>query len=70
MDSIKDAITSDQAATMLGVTTARIRQLVAEGKIEGVKRAEAWFFTKDAIEAAMNRPKSKGGRPKKAQAQA
>lgn len=65
MDSIKDAITTDQAAEMLGVTTARIRQLVAAGKLEGVKRAEAWFFTKEAIEAARNRPKSKGGRPPK-----
>lgn len=65
MDSIKDAITTDQAAEMLGVTTARIRQLVAAGKLEGVKRAEAWFFTKEAIEAARNRPKGKGGRPPK-----
>ena len=65
MDSIRGALTAEQAADMLGVTAARIRQLAQRGILPGVKRADAWFFTHEAVQQAISRQKSKGGRPPK-----
>jgi len=65
MQDIKAVLTSEQASQILNVTPARVRQLVYEGKLEGIQRAGTWFFAPEAIEAARNRPKSKGGRGKK-----
>ncbi|CAN5441273.1 hypothetical protein BH10CHL1_BH10CHL1_17920 [soil metagenome] len=65
MTALETALTAEQAAEILGLTSARVRQFVRAGKLHGVKLAETWFFTPQAIEEFKKVPRAKAGRPKK-----
>ena len=52
--------TTNEAAEQLGVTPARVRQMVARDEIESVKMGRDRFITAEAIEAARQR-KTKPG---------
>lgn len=61
-------ISTSEAAKRLGVSGARIRQLVASGVLESQKLTDHWVFvTEKSVEAyATNRPKA--ARPRKKEA--
>lgn len=53
-------LTVEEARALLGVSRVRICQLARAGKLEGVKRAGAWFFTPEVVRQAIERRASKG----------
>ncbi len=58
--------TTQQAASMLGVSSSRIRQLIMLGEAKPLRKfGITWMFDRAEIERLHNRPKSKGGRGKK-----
>ena len=57
-------LTTEELAQRLGVSGSRIRQLVMQGRVSGIRRAGAWFFKQDA---AQDYQKKKVGRPPKKQ---
>ncbi|MET7781507.1 helix-turn-helix domain-containing protein [Streptomyces mirabilis] len=55
-----EELTTEQAATILGVTEARIRQLAAAGAVEGRKAARnTWLISSESVRAYRDR---RGGR--------
>lgn len=42
---MRQATTAKEYATAAGVTTARIRQLLISGQLDGYKRAGSWFIS-------------------------
>lgn len=55
-----------EVAEALSVSNTYIRKLVKEGKAHPTQRiGKNWVFTLEELERLRNRPKSKGGRPKK-----
>ena len=50
-DSNSDEITTEEAGRMLNVTTRRVRQLAAEGRLAGRRRAGRWCFDRGAAAA-------------------
>ena len=44
-----DWLTTAHAAHLLGVTDGRIRQRIAAGDLEAIKRGKTWYVRKDAI---------------------
>ncbi|MEI7814497.1 MAG: helix-turn-helix domain-containing protein [Coriobacteriia bacterium] len=58
-----DYLTTEQAASELGVTTARIRQLILGGELQAEKAGRDWLILRDALEPLRDRRKP--GRPKK-----
>lgn len=65
----KQLYTTNEAAELLEVTPARVRQMVARGEIESEKMGRDRFVTAEAIEAARHR-KTKPGPTPKAEAEA
>lgn len=62
----KRLYTTQEVAEALGLSDAYIRQLIAAGKAQPSQQlGGTWLFTLEEIERLRNRPKSKGGRPKK-----
>lgn len=59
-----DMLTSKELAQELGVSQTRIRQMVADGTIVGVKRAKTWFFDRAQIDAAKQRNLKAGAKIK------
>lgn len=58
--------TTQEVAKELSVSDAYIRQLIVKGKAQPEKQiGGTWLFTVEEIERLRNRPRSKGGRPKK-----
>ncbi len=58
--------TTQEVAKELSVSDAHIRRMVGQGKAQPKQQiGGTWLFTADEIERIRNRPKSKGGRPKK-----
>ncbi len=60
-----DYMTTTEAAAELGVTRARIRQFIAEGRLPGARKAgRDWLIPRDALEPVRERkpgrPRSKG----------
>jgi excisionase family DNA binding protein len=56
--------TTSEAAGLLDVTPARVRQMVARGEIESVKMGRDRFVTAEAIEEARRRKTKPGPTPK------
>lgn len=46
--------TTDEAATILGVSTTRVRQLVAAGRLPAVRHGRRWVFRRDQLEVVAN----------------
>lgn len=42
-------MTTIEAAARLGVSTARIRRLILDGRIKAVKRGREWWVTEGAV---------------------
>lgn len=61
----KQLFTTQEVAQELGVSDAYIRVLIARGQAHPKAFGKAHMFTKEELERLRNRPKSKGGRPKK-----
>lgn len=53
------------AAQALGVSGARVRQMVIEGKLDAIKPGGVLLVSVADIEVQMVAPKNKGGRPRK-----
>lgn len=60
MSTTKTLYTTNEAAAILDVTPARVRQMVARGEIESEKMGRDRFITAKAIEGAKQR-KTKPG---------
>ncbi len=56
----RNLYTTNEAANLLGVTPARVRQMVARGEVESEKLGRDRFITAEAIEAARQRKTSPG----------
>jgi predicted site-specific integrase-resolvase len=66
MSEEKKMFTTPQVAQMIGLSESRLRNMIREGKAAPTTQiGGTWLFTLDEIERLRNRPKSKGGRPKK-----
>lgn len=61
----KQLFTTQEAANELGVTDGYIRKLIMQGKAQPLQFGKAHMFTREEIDRLRNRPKNKGGRPKK-----
>jgi excisionase family DNA binding protein len=58
--------TTQEVAKELSVSDAHIRRMIGQGKAQPKQQiGGTWLFTLEEIERLRNRPKSKGGRPKK-----
>lgn len=64
LDSLK-TVSANEAAKLLGVSKARVSQLVSEGLLEAYTVGRSVFVTQASIEARLA-DKPKAGRPKKA----
>jgi excisionase family DNA binding protein len=62
---MEQTFTTTEAAEMLGVTTARIRQMVLAGDIAGEKRGRDLLIPKSQIEKAKARKTKPGPTPAK-----
>ena len=60
---MEETFTTTEAAEMLGVTTARIRQMVLSGVIQGEKRGRDLLIPKSQIERAKARKTKPGPTP-------
>jgi len=60
-----DPITTSEAAKVLGVSPARVRQLVLEGRLTGKKVGRDLLFDPNEVESFSHLPRKITGRPKK-----
>lgn len=59
----EDLITTAQAAEILGVSAARVRQLIGEGRLEAVKLGRDLFVKKEDVIHFAAEPRVRTGRP-------
>lgn len=64
MSTAPNLYTTNEAAALLDVTPARVRQMVARGEIESVKMGRDRFVSAEAIEEAKRRKTKPGPEPK------
>lgn len=63
-------MTVAEAARRLGVSRQRVFQLLTERRLRGMKLEPAtWLVEAASVEERVTRPKSRGGRPRKADAE-
>ena len=58
------AVTASEAAELLGVSRARVSQMLKTGQLKGFRRGRDSFITRYSVDARL-REKPKAGRPKK-----
>ena len=58
-------LTTDAAATYLGVTAARVRQLILEDKLPSEKNGRDHLIMETSLKAYVRSGRRKPGRPKK-----
>ena len=57
---------TQEAAAALDISGAMVRHLVATGQAKPLRKiGSGWLFTSEEIERLRDRPKQRGGRPKK-----
>ena len=61
---MKETYTTEEAAAELGVSSARVRQLILDGLLKTGRFGRAHVITRDALEAARNRQTTPGPAPK------
>ena len=59
------AVTASEAAELLGVSRARVSQMLKAGLLMGFRKGRDSFITRYSVDARL-REKPKAGRPKKA----
>ena len=65
MSQERELLTTQQAASELGITDRRLRQLVEEGKAQPATQiGGTWMFSRDEIERLRSRPRKPGRKPK------
>lgn len=57
-------LTVTEAAVQLGVSTRRVRELIAKKKLKATKKSNGWAITENAL-AKVQRMERKPGRPRK-----
>ena len=62
---MEETYTTTEAAEILGVSAARIRQMVLAGEIEGEKRGRDLLIAKSQVEKAKARKTKPGPKPAK-----
>lgn len=51
-DNLSAWLTAEEAARILGLTSRRVRQLIAEGKLEAERKGERmWLIKRESVEA-------------------
>jgi excisionase family DNA binding protein len=61
---MKDTYTTEEAAAELGVTSARVRQLILDGLLKTERFGRAHVITREALAAARQRQTTPGPAPK------
>jgi excisionase family DNA binding protein len=61
---MKEAYTTEEAAGALGVSSARVRQLILEGVLTTERFGRAHVITREALEAARQRQTTPGPPPR------
>lgn len=62
------AVTASEAAELLGVSRARVSQMLKAGLLKGFRKGRDSFITRYSVDARL-REKPKAGRPKKAKSE-
>lgn len=61
---MKETYTTEEAAAALGVSSARVRQLILEGVLKTERFGRAHVITREALDAARQRQTTPGPVPK------
>ena len=64
---IDDMITPQELAALAGVSRRRIYQLIAAGRLVGIKRSGVWLIDRECADKWMNSPREAGRPPKEKQ---
>lgn len=56
------SLTVDEAAQIIGVSTARVRQFIGQNRLQAIMRGGSWFLKFDEVKSF--RPKPRGRPPK------
>jgi excisionase family DNA binding protein len=57
-------ISTSEAASILGVSASRVRQLIIEGRLESTKIGRDQLLEPDKVREFATRPRERTGRPK------
>ena len=63
MSSIPGYLTSEEAASVLGITRFRVAKLMRNKQLDGVKVGKTWLIEESSVNNRLNNP-PKNGRPK------
>ncbi len=62
--AVNEFVNTNEAAEIIGVTTGRVRQMLIDGTLDGVRaNRRAWLVRRDDAEAAKDR-EVRRGRPR------
>lgn len=64
-----DLASTTEAASILGVSPQRVRQLLGEGRLVGTRIGRDWLIERQQLEAFKATPRKRTGRPRKVLAQ-
>ena len=63
--SLKNPISTAEAAQILGISASRVRQLIIDGRLEATKVGRDQLLEKELVENFALIPRERTGRPKK-----